>query len=355
MALPTLGTVGIVLAVVLGWILYYEQQLQQPQYWPPVDSSADAILVTGSHTGIGKATALTLARDGFTVFCGVRQVEAHGTALHATARDFGIPTERLRPVLLDVTKPEHVQAAVETIQAFLGPDRGLYGLFNNAGIAAVDSNGLSVEDVSLETHRHIMEVNYFGALSVTKAFLPLLRQRQGRIVFNTSIAGFFAAPFACFYTVTKFATEALADSLRREVAPLGVKVSVVRPGFTKSSILVHYTEGDFLAEGDAAAVAVSTDNVYAARLRKLRRRGVVEALQATSTRLVAQAVAHAMRAPRPRTRYTVGHLSWETRLLSWLPDAWLDALLAFVEMDLDHVTKEDLDKISSYAREEVEI
>lgn len=281
----------------------------------------DAIVVTGTHTGIGKHAALSLAREGFVVFAGVRELK-HGQELLQEASAYSeIDISKIRPLVLDVTKPEQIAQAVETVSQFVGNEHGLYGLFNNAGIGtdlSLEMEGSSVEHMPLEKTRRVFEVNYFGVLQVTKAFLPLLRQRRGRIVMNTSIAGIFSAPFLGTYSSSKFALEALSDSLRRELQPHGVLVSILQPGFIHTPILQMYQH----------ALQGGGHGVYAAHEVQHFKGAIQNAADtAAHPRVTSQAVIHALRAKLPQTRYLVGGLSGMVWFLSLLPDQWADAVV----------------------------
>lgn len=313
----------------------------------------DAIVVTGSHTGIGKHAALTLAQHGFTVFCGVRKPE-HGQELIEAAKKYDIDTDKVKPIILDVTKPEQIDAAVETVTQFVGrKDRGLYGLFNNAGIGNHHPNGNSVENFPMEEYRRVFEVNYFGLLQTTKAFLPLLRRgKGGRILSNTSVAGIFAGPFCGAYCSSKFAVEALSDSLRRELHPHGVKVSVLQPGFIKTPILQGFSQS---LSDDALA-----GNIYASREIVGQRKAAKIALeQAASPRVTSDAVVHAMRSVHPKTRYVVGGMSGIVRFLASLPDSWVDFLMMCVAAGdeggggeaVPIVTEEEMESLLAVSRD----
>ena len=297
----------------------------------------DAIVVTGAHTGIGKHAALTLAKQGFTVFCGVRKPE-HGDELLRSAAKFEIDESKVRPILLDVTKPDQVYAAVQQVSAFVGEEEGLYGLFNNAGIVNTvkENKGLSVEYVPMDAVREVFEVNFFGLLRVTKAFLPLIRRRQGRILTNTSLAGKFATIFMSAYTSSKFAVEGLMDSLRRELLGLGVKVSILEPGLINTPIL-NGLEKTFEFEGEG---------VYATDEMALFRNYVKKCLvSAQSPQVTSEAVVHAMRAPLPKTRYVVGGLSGTIKFLSSIPDKWADALVEAALKNADTATEDELTEL----------
>ncbi|MGD9126638.1 MAG: SDR family NAD(P)-dependent oxidoreductase, partial [Planctomycetia bacterium] len=175
------------------------------------------VLITGASTGIGAACAIELDRRGWHVFAGVRR-EEDAKALQDKA------SERLTPVMLDVTIPEQITQAIQTIETTVG-DQGLNGLVNNAGIAI----GGPLEAVSDELLRKQLDVNVFGAIAVTRTAMPLLRRGQGRIVMMGSISGRIAVPFLSPYAMSKFALEALSDSLRNEVYRWGLRVSLVEP------------------------------------------------------------------------------------------------------------------------------
>ncbi|MEO0722056.1 MAG: SDR family oxidoreductase [Pseudomonadota bacterium] len=188
------------------------------------------VVITGASTGIGRATAEYFANKGWTVFAGVRK-EEDGAALKASA------SGDLRPILLDVAKPDHVDAAVvEVAKALDG--KTLTGLVNNAGIANMGPLALQPLD-EFQSH---FDVNVFGLLRTTQAFLPLLGMdtdrtgSPGRIVNITSVGGKLSAPFLGAYTATKHAVEAMTDSLRRELVVYGIDAIAVGPGAVKTPI-----------------------------------------------------------------------------------------------------------------------
>lgn len=182
------------------------------------------VLITGCSTGIGRATALHLDQLGFRVFACVRKA-SDGEVLCAQA------TERLTPIIMDVTDAEAIAAAKEMVSRSVG-HAGLAGLVNNAGIAF----SLPLEFAPLDEFRELYEVNVFGLLAVTQAFLPLIRRARGRIVNISSTAAIVVAPFHGPYCSSKFAVNALSDALRRELRPLGVQVSTIMPGSIDTAI-----------------------------------------------------------------------------------------------------------------------
>ncbi|MEL6475093.1 MAG: SDR family oxidoreductase [Pseudomonadota bacterium] len=188
------------------------------------------VVITGASTGIGRATAEYFANKGWTVFAGVRK-EEDGAALKASA------SGDLRPILLDVAKPDHVDAAVVEVEKALD-GKTLTGLVNNAGIANMGPLALQPLD-EFQSH---FDVNVFGLLRTTQAFLPLLGMdtdrtgSPGRIVNITSVGGKLSAPFLGAYTATKHAVEAMTDSLRRELVVYGIDAIAVGPGAVKTPI-----------------------------------------------------------------------------------------------------------------------
>jgi NAD(P)-dependent dehydrogenase (short-subunit alcohol dehydrogenase family) len=263
-------------------------------------------LVTGASSGIGNACALRLARAGWKVFGGVRTsddaraLEAHGVV----------------PLELDVTDAAQIAAAAEAVGA------ELHGLVDNAGIAVASP----LELVPLDELRHQLEVNVVGQIAVLQALLPALRRARGRVVLMGSIAGRSALPFLGPYAASKHALEAVADSLRLELRPFGIDVSLVQPGSIATPI---WTKGAARADDLRAKVPPETAELYAQPLARFRQvalsRGPGE-----DPDVVARAVEHALTAPRPRARYVVGR---DAHLRAWierLPSRVRDRVLAKV-------------------------
>lgn len=271
-----------------------------------------AFLVTGASSGIGRATALLLDRNGFQVFAGVRRSE-HGEALRRQA------SERLTPILLDVTDQRSIEAAARFVRDALG-GRALAGLVNNAGI---DIAG-PLETSSVADVRSQFEVNVFGLLAVTQAFLPLLRQSQGRIVNIGSVLGRLAIPFMGSYSASKFAVEGLTDALRIELLPWGIRVSLIEPGPVATSLWSkpHLLAGMNEERGAAAGMLYATANAAAqAAFTKFGENGI-------SPDKVAAKVFEALTSPNPKPRYLVGRDAKALSLLAALvPDRIRDRML----------------------------
>ncbi|MDB5092090.1 MAG: Oxidoreductase, Glucose/ribitol dehydrogenase family, partial [Candidatus Eremiobacteraeota bacterium] len=181
----------------------------------------EAIVVTGASTGIGAAAAAELARLGYVVFAGVRS-DADASAVCALH-------ENVRALRLDVTSAAEVAAAAGAVAA---SGLALQGVVNNAGIAVAGP----LEYLPVDEWRRQFEVNLFGAVTVTQAFLPLLRPARGRLVFVGSVSGRLATPFIAPYSASKFALRAVTDALRIELFPFGLSVSLIEPGSVKTPI-----------------------------------------------------------------------------------------------------------------------
>lgn len=248
-----------------------------------------AVLVTGASTGIGRATALELARRGHGVFAGVRK-RADGESLRRDVEG------GLVPVNLDVTKEGSIANARRKVQRAVGGD-GLAALINNAGVGDAGP----IEHVPVEDFRKVIEVNLIGQYAVTQAFLPLIRRGGGRVVFVSSIGGLVASPFMSAYSASKFGVEALADSLRREVRPWGIDVVVIEPGSIATPI---WERG--ASTFDARKPARDQKRMYGKQLEAMRAGLIATGEAGIEPEKVAKVIARALRARRPRTRYLVG-------------------------------------------------
>lgn len=273
-----------------------------------------AALVTGASTGIGKATALRLDQAGWRVFAGVRRVE-DGEMLQAFA------SERLSPLILDVTDADAIAAAAERIGAETG-EEGLFGLVNNAGIAVTGP----LETMAIDDFRRQIEVNLTAQVAVTQAMLPLVRTAVGRIVFVGSVGGRMAIAFGAPYHASKFAIEAVADSLRQELRPWGIGVALIEPGSIDTPI---WERGEQTAEERSSRAPEAEQRLYGEAVERFR-----VAVQRTARfrrrpQKVAVAVEHALTAGRPRTRYLVGmDARGQVLARTLLPDRVLDRVVA---------------------------
>ena len=238
-----------------------------------------AVLVTGASSGIGRTIAERLASEGHFVYAGARK-QADIDELNAI--------ENVQAVRLDVTIQSEIDAAVESIR---DAERGLHGVVNNAGIMTVGAlHEIPEEDLAFQ-----FDVNVYGVYRVTKAFVPLIAESQGRVVNIGSVSGIFSERMTGAYHMSKQAIEAYTDSLASSLADLGIEVSVIEPGRFQSNIM----------------------NAAAQRMRSKQSSGEEEAASgflvmpkqvgeaAKKPDAVADAVLHALFDENPKRRYLV--------------------------------------------------
>ena len=272
-----------------------------------------AVLITGASTGIGRAAALRLDADGWRVYAGVRR-EQDAEALRAAG------SERIEPLILDVTDPAQTAAAVARIGAE-GEGR-LDGLVNNAGIAVPGP----LETLPLDDFRRQVEVNLTAQVAVTQAMLPLIRPARGRIVFIASIGGRIAFPLNGAYHAAKFGIEAVGDVFRQELRPWRISVSIVEPGSIDTPI---WERGAQNAEEIEARAHPEQEALYGKAIASFRK--VVQDLadRGIPPEKVAEAISHALESGRPRTRYLVGlDAKVQARLKVLIPDRVFDRIVA---------------------------
>lgn len=262
------------------------------------------VVITGTSTGIGRASVEKMAAAGWTVYAGVRKDADADAVKQAVEGD-------VRPVILDVTEPDQVQALVDLVRSESGD--GLDGLVNNAGV----SEGGPFESVSDEAWRWHFEVNVFGLVRVTRELLPLLRRGRGRVVNISSIGGRAAVPMMAPYTAGKHAVEAISESLRFEVEGFGMKVSCIEPGEIATAIWDK--AGDQLDRLKDAVPAAMIDlydhhvNMIVGFVAEGAKRGIAPSR-------VADTVHHALTSPHPRHRYLVGPDAQVTGVVTRMPD-----------------------------------
>jgi NAD(P)-dependent dehydrogenase (short-subunit alcohol dehydrogenase family) len=265
---------------------------------------APLALVTGASTGIGRACAIHLGALGYEVLAGVR-----------SESDAPPGTE---PVRLDVTSP--VDIAAVAVRA----GDTLAALVNNAGIAITGP----LEGVPVEEWRRQIEVNFLGQVAVTRALLPALLRARGRVVNLSSIGGRIAGPLFGPYSASKFALEAMTDSLRREVAQFGVRVVSVEPGAIATPI---WSKG--IDDGDrvVGGMPEEAQRRYGSLIAAVRRNAERASREGLPPEAVAEVVGRALTARRPRTRYVIGReAKVQAALARLLPDRAFDALVARV-------------------------
>ena len=273
----------------------------------------ELIVVTGASTGMGAATAKELARKGFHVLAGVRR-DVDADALRA---------DGIEPHILDITVDSDVAVIADRVARDpLG--RPLRALINNAGIGV---NG-PVEALPIAEWRRQFEVNLFGHVAMIQALLPSLRRSSGTVVNISSVGGKVALPTYPAYAGSKFAMEALSDSLRREVSGSGVKVAVVEPGAVKTAMAERG-----IATADRLKAGMATDQLerYGALIDAMSNLAQSFETDGVPAEDAAKVIAKAATASRPRTRYTVGRdAAILARLSRVVSDRFLDRVVRLI-------------------------
>lgn len=273
----------------------------------------ELIVVTGASTGMGAATAKELAGRGFHVLAGVRR-EVDADALRG---------DGIEPLILDITVESDVAAVADRVTH---DPRGLplRALINNAGIGV---NG-PVEALPIAEWRRQFEVNVFGHVAMIQALLPSLRRSSGTVVNISSIGGKVALPTYPAYAGSKFAMEALSDSLRREVSGSGVKVTVVEPGAVKTPMAER---GIATADRLKAGMAIDQLERYGALMDAMSNLARSFDTDGVPAEHAAKVIAKAATAPRPRTRYTIGRdAAVLARLSRVVSDRFLDRVVRLI-------------------------
>ena len=268
------------------------------------------VLITGATSGIGRHSALHLARAGHRVFAGGR----HDSALAEVVAESGGAIE---PIVLDVDSSTSIERAAAEIERRTA-GYGLDVLINNAGYATVGAL-VELSDAHLRAQ---FETNMFGLMAVTRAFLPEMMSRgNGRVINVSSVSGRVPSPVLGAYHASKYAVEALSDALRMEVAPFGVRVVLVEPGTIRTGFADRTKSEIARTRPETTRYAAVYDHVSAIEARFMR--------MASDPSHVTRAIMRAIRARRPRARYVAPRRFLAViALFRLLPTSWLDALLS---------------------------
>lgn len=242
------------------------------------------ILITGASSGIGKATAIHLAQNGYKVYGAARRAEKL-----KELEKYGI-----KPITLDVTKDESMVACVNYI---LKESGSVDVLINNAGLGSYGA----LEDVSMDEAKNQMEINLFASARLIQLVLPGMRKNQfGKIVNISSIGGKVGLPMGTWYHASKFAIEGLSDCLRNEVRQFGIDVIVIEPGGTKS---------EMVEIGGKDLIRVSGNTAYANLAKSLDKMYAAIKKSATEPIVIAKLIKEGIEAKKPKTRYIGGKMA----------------------------------------------
>lgn len=245
------------------------------------------VLITGASSGIGRETAIQLARNGYTVYGTARRKDKLGS----------LSSHGVRILEMDVTDDHSMMSGVQEIIAAEGR---IDILINNAGFGSYGS----VEDVSLDDARYQLEVNLFGAARLIQLVLPQMRQNKwGKIVNISSIGGKIATPFGGWYHASKFAIEGLSDALRNEVKQFGIDVILIEPGGIKSEWGGIAFESLIKVSGNTAYKSMADKFSIAFKNTESKMPGPI---------VIAELIQKGIEAKKPKARYSAGYLAAPT-------------------------------------------
>lgn len=270
------------------------------------------VVITGASSGIGFHTAEFLARNhSYVVYATVRNEEDK-----ARLEELGV--KNLHPILADVTQHDSCVHLVETIKEHSQRDQlPLVAVVNNAAINRM----LPAEFHPLEDVKLMFETNVLGAIDLVQLTLPMLRQSKGRVIFLSSFVATQPVPLASVYSATKTALEGFADSLRREIAPFDISVSIIKPGFVLSEMnrKNEYLNDEIVPTEMKTSMQQTYNRLFNEDYRSRFEKMVDKSEQPI---VVVKKIVHAITNPYPKTRYYVANVNGlPVRLLAAL--AWL--------------------------------
>jgi NAD(P)-dependent dehydrogenase (short-subunit alcohol dehydrogenase family) len=314
-------TVSVAIGITL--ILYVGYRLYKHLFPPPnINPNGKYVLISGCDTGFGHALAIELDKQGFNVLAGVYNPdnEEHVTSQLST---------RATVFCLDITQQVEIDAAYDMVKEKTDT---LHALVNNAGI----SKGGLIDWTTVDFMRKVMDVNFFGHVSMTKKFLPLLISRRGSRVVNVcSVAGYIATPSLSANAASKFALEAFSDCLRREMHVWGLEVSIVEPGYMRTPYIEGHelTFSDLWTQLDHDTRERWGENFFHSFSTSVLKNPLL--LNAENPQKVVKALRHAVMNSAPQIRYRPG---WQSSFfffpLSILP-AWMADFVLIKSRGLD--------------------
>jgi len=255
-----------------------------------MSNSSKTVLITGATAGIGRMTALHLAKLGHHVIAtGRKPAELAKLRAEATAELAILGKGKLDTLLLDVTSLASIEAAAREVEPLTG-GRGLDVLVNNAGFGVLGPTS----EISDTEMRRQYETNVFGLMNVTRAFLPgMMQRRSGRIINVSSVGGRITLPYFGVYNSTKYAVESLSDAMRYELRPFGIDVAMIEPGVIRTNF-----------EATAVGNLGQLENTpYKVAVAKYEQMSKTADRFASNPIVIAKAIARAVNARRPAARY----------------------------------------------------
>ncbi|XP_019388492.1 PREDICTED: D-beta-hydroxybutyrate dehydrogenase, mitochondrial-like [Crocodylus porosus] len=318
LALAVWVWVWVLAAVAVAVVVFV---LLVPRGALPVEGKA--VLITGCDKGFGHALAKQLHAKGFTVFAGCLQTGENG------ARELeSMQSDRMKVLQLNVGSDREVAQAVEFVKKKLKePEKGLWSVVNNAGVTTFGD----VEFTRLDKYREVVDINLWGTVRVTQAFLPLVRRARGRVVNVSSMYGRISSPSRSCYCISKFGVSAFSDCLRQEMYRWGVRVILIEPGnFVAATGILTWdgveARGEELWCGASKTVQEDYGRAYITHQITQMKSFVGSGLKDMS--LVLNAITDALVSKRPYNCYNPMSAYWWVKLhiMAHLPTAIADWL-----------------------------
>ncbi|XP_071108224.1 D-beta-hydroxybutyrate dehydrogenase, mitochondrial-like [Haliotis cracherodii] len=321
---------AVLVSCLVGLIIFYSFRVIQERGTERITPDGRHVLITGCDTGIGKVLAKRLVAQGFSVLATCLDVNSSGAS---ELKENGGETLHVLP--LDVTSDDSVEACVKTVQQKLG-DKGLWAIVNNAGVIGMGD----VELLTMDMYKRLADVNLFGMIRTTKAFLPMIRKTKGRVINITSVRGVVAFPANSTYVVSKFGAEGFSDCLRMEMKRFGVNVVIVEPGnFGGATALWDEANVQRMRNANTEMISAASHDVitaYGPQYLDTMFEGAVKGCSTSFPNLepVMAALVASVRSISPQNRYLVdGSNQWfdvdcvMARLRPFVPVGILDYLM----------------------------
>lgn len=269
------------------------------------------VLVTGASSGIGEAACQKLVENNYEVLAGVRNDSDSDRLQHKYGN-------RIHALIMDVTDQISIEKAKEKATQLIGSD-SLVAIVNNAGIVVAGA----VLYVPVDQWRYQLDVNVLGVIRITQTFFDLLKNKDAaidhhprRIINISSVSGLFASPFIGPYAASKFALEALSDSLRRELYMYDIQVVIIQPGNINTPIWEK-------AKGNDLYSGPEYDSITSFR-EKLIDDNISRGLPVG---IVADRIVKCIKRKKVKTRYLIRAKVWKFRFIKKLPDSWVDRMI----------------------------
>eukprot|EP00009_Paramoeba_aestuarina_P000640 CAMPEP_0201508256 /NCGR_PEP_ID=MMETSP0161_2-20130828/1662_1 /ASSEMBLY_ACC=CAM_ASM_000251 /TAXON_ID=180227 /ORGANISM="Neoparamoeba aestuarina, Strain SoJaBio B1-5/56/2" /LENGTH=342 /DNA_ID=CAMNT_0047902855 /DNA_START=76 /DNA_END=1101 /DNA_ORIENTATION=- len=307
----------------LAIVFSYHQNFCGISYPPPnfsPSSPPPAVLVTGASRGVGKDIAIHLAESGFVVFAGVRKTEDGVKLVTEYHNQVGDDKKnRIRPLHLDVTEHDDVDRTYQAINAMdVAKEIAFHGIVHNAAVI----EGGPMESLASYKVEKVIDVNFRAPILLTHAFLPLLRHRQGRVVFVSSLGEIMPFGFHGPYEATKRGLSAFADLLRREMNPFKVYVGAVLPGLMETDMFYQAMDEHTVGEALPGELNEIYKDFYSEEACEYRRKYLYNLVH--DPRECSEAVLHSLTSSTPHTSYLVGPHAIAGKMFRLLPDWFLD-------------------------------